>query len=190
MKNDKKRIFIGIDLSDAARKAAAAYIAELRTEFRAVKVGWERAEKLHITLKFLGDVEADRMESVIHEVRSSVKNLPHFDLKVENTGVFPNIRKPRIIWLGLSGGIDALSAIENQLSDNLQRLGFEKEARKFVPHLTIGRVRDADNASLLARTHSQKHFEPVGFNVSEISIFESKILPTGSVYKILERISI
>lgn len=106
-----KRIFTAIDLSDEARSEVSDYIEKLRGEFRGLRVGWERAEKLHLTLKFLGDLYETDLQNLIEAVEKAAKQISGFDLQISQTGAFPTKRNARILWLGLKDESDGLSTL-------------------------------------------------------------------------------
>lgn len=182
-----KRIFVAVDISDKARSAAAAYIENLRTEFREVRVGWERAEKLHLTMKFLGDCDERQIKELEKIVAESAAQLQRFTIQIAETGVFPNARNPRVLWIDAKDPAGNLVKIHEFLEADCWKIGFAREQRKFVPHLTIGRVREPNRARNLAEKHLQNKFEPVESAVSEIVIYESKLLPAGSVYSVVSK---
>jgi len=182
-----KRIFVAVDISEEARREAAAHIETLRNEFRAIRVGWDKPEKLHLTLKFLGDTDEKQLvelEKIAAEISAGITN---FKLRITDTGVFPNARSPRVLWIDVEDERSGLAKINNRLEADCEKIGFARERRAFVPHLTIGRVREPNKARELANKHLQNGFEPVGFMVSEIVIYESKLLPAGSVYSVVSK---
>ena len=176
-----KRIFIAADISDEARQWAASYIDGLRREFPKFRVGWERPEKLHLTLKFLGDVNEDRIEEVQQRVRDVSKAHKAFPMTLSGTGRFPPKGDPRILWFGANDGGE-LGAIASRIDRELGVLGFASEKRKFSPHLTIARLREPRSSSALAARHLENDFGPISFQITEIVIYESKLLPSGSIY--------
>jgi RNA 2',3'-cyclic 3'-phosphodiesterase len=182
-----KRIFVAVEISVEARRKVAAYIETLRNEFSKVRVGWDKVEKLHLTLKFLGDTDEKQvadLQKILNEISTNISN---FKLQISNTGVFPDTKKPRVLWIDVIDEPGSLAKINALLEIECEKIGFAKESRKFAPHLTIGRIREPNNAKELARKHLQNKFEPVEFEVSEIVIYESKLLPTGSIYSILSK---
>lgn len=182
-----KRIFAAIDISFEARRKVSEYIETLRGEFRNVRVGWDKAEKLHLTLKFLGDTTEKQLAELEKAVEKIALETAGFNLEIADTGIFPNARNPRVLWIDVKDKARNLSKINDLLETECEKIGFEKEKRKYVPHLTIGRVREPHAARDLARKHLENKFEPVGFAVSEIVIYESKLLPTGSVYSVVSK---
>lgn len=182
-----KRIFVAVDISDEARRKVSAYTETLRHDFRQVRVGWEKPEKLHLTLRFLGETSENQfgeLKSFVQKISSEITN---FGLKISETGVFPNAGNPRVLWIDIKDKDGNLAKINNLIETECERIGFDREKRKFVPHLTIGRVREPNRARDLGQKHLQNKFEPVEFEVSEIVIYESKLLATGSVYSVVSK---
>jgi 2'-5' RNA ligase len=181
------RVFVAVDISFEARRKAAAYIETLRSEFRQIRVGWDKPEKLHLTLKFLGDADEKQLTQ-LHEIVEKVSGeISLFKLRISETGVFPNARSARVLWIDVKDEAGNLARINDLLETECEKIGFAKEKRKFVPHLTIGRVREPYRAGELAKKHLENTFEPVEFEVSEIVIYESKLLPTGSIYSVVSK---
>jgi 2'-5' RNA ligase len=182
-----KRLFIGIDISDEARQIAAQRILELKESFHDVSVGWEKPEKLHITLKFLGRTEDSQLPKISKSIRQFARMRKPFRLTLTGHGVFPSLRNPRILWLGLNDIQQTLCTLAQSLIDEMAKLGFEPEKRQFKAHLTIARIKEPQKGAKLAETHSQMEYEPVEFRVGEIVLYESQLGPTGSVYTKLEQ---
>lgn len=181
----KKRIFVAIDISDEARLKASAYINFLRQQFPKVRVGWDKPEKLHLTMKFLGEIDGEQLENLQKAVKSATREVSPFKLQISETGVFPSSRNARILWLGVKGETGSLRKLNEVLERECERQGFAKEKRSFKAHLTIGRMKE--KSSELAETHLREKFEPVEFEVSELVIYQSELRPTGSVYSVVSR---
>lgn len=182
-----KRIFVAVDISDEARRMAAAYIETLRNEFRQIRVGWDKPEKLHLTLKFLGETSENQLAELRKIIKTISREISNFKLQIAETGVFPNARSARVLWIDVKDEAGNLAKINDLLEAECEKIGFAKEKRKFVPHLTVGRVRDSEKAGELAKKHLENKFEPAEFEISEIVIYESKLLPTGSVYSVVSK---
>jgi len=138
----KKRIFVAIDISDGARNTVANYIEDLRGEFSNARVGWERVEKLHLTIKFLGDIDSIQLQHLTEAVEKTARQFSKFNLQISQTGVFPPKRNARILWLGIDDEARNLQKINDILETECEKKGFVKESRKFKAHLTIGRLRE------------------------------------------------
>lgn len=178
----KRRIFVAVDISDEARRTVAGYISDVKSKFPNIKVGWDRPEKLHLTLKFLGDTDENQLEKLKEITGKIAGQITNYKLQISETGVFPSPRKARVLWLGVQGDIEELQKINSILETGCEKIGFKKENRIYKPHLTIGRIREPHKARNLAKTHLENKIEPVSFEVSEIVIYESKLQPTGSIY--------
>jgi 2'-5' RNA ligase len=183
------RLFFAVAPSPEARARAAARAASLREEFAPrLKVSWERAGKLHVTMKFLGDVTGDRVERLARAAgRAAARHAP-LALSLGGCGVFPSTNRPHALWLGLTGGADRLAALQRDLEAECAREGFAREARPFHPHITLARLRSTNaDARELARLHLAMGFEPVRFTVGEFVLMRSELGAGGSVYTPLTR---
>jgi len=179
---EMKRIFIAVDISDEARRLAAAHIDELRSGVKSLRVGWERPEKLHLTLKFLGDATNGQLERLNNAVEQAASQAGPFHLRTGKTGVFPSIGKARVLWLRLEDAGGELQRLYRILKTECEKAGFARETRDFKPHLTIARLREPGKSADLAAAHLRAQIEPVEFEVPEIVIYESRLAPTGSIY--------
>ena len=183
-----KRVFTAIDVSLEAKQKVFDYIETLRGKFSNVKVGWEKYEKLHLTLKFLGDIDEKQLKNLIAAVENTAQEIPNFNLQISETGVFPSPKDARIIWLGVKNEQGSLPKLNEILEAECAKIGFPKEKRNFKPHLTIARLRAPRYASELADTHLQKKIELIEFEVSQIAIYESELRPNGSIYKTIKNV--
>jgi 2'-5' RNA ligase len=185
-----KRLFVAVDISREAIHKVSNYIEELRNEFSTVRVGWEKAEKLHLTLKFLGDSDANQLQKLSEIVAEIAAQIPPFSLRIAETGVFPSTRKARILWIDVKDEKGSLTWINKILEKECAGIGFAEEHRIFKPHLTIGRLREPEKSKQLVERHLQKEFEPVDMEVAEILIYESRLHPAGSIYEKLTTVQL
>lgn len=167
------RLFIAALLPKEIREQLSNYIDSLRYQYDGVK--WEKSEKLHITLKFLGDLEQSKIDEISDLLLKLALGYSAFNLTLEELGGFPNLKKPRILYAGLSNNRQ-LSKFVNVLDEHLAELGFEKEGRKFIPHITIGRVKKAMNIQ------DSPEMLQSSFNSNEIGLIKSELHPGGSIY--------
>ena len=181
--NDQKRVFAAIDISDEARQRIAAYVDDLKRKMGNNAVKFESIDKLHITLKFLGDIDTNTLNRLTSAVRFIAGRYSPFTLEVAGTGVFPNAAKPRILWLGINA--EELSSIVNDINNACEPLGFEPDKRDYQPHLTIGRIRDGQRSAETVKYHLDHQFAPARSTVSQLSVYESQLLRTGSVYTLV-----
>ncbi|HKP68965.1 MAG TPA: RNA 2',3'-cyclic phosphodiesterase [Pyrinomonadaceae bacterium] len=186
-KTDLRRIFIAIELSDAARSECFDHVQRLRHKYPSANVGWERAEKLHITVKFLGPTTDDILEKLNAGLDEKVRTLGRGILRLSGPGIFPNKSRPRILWIGADDRDGLASKGQASVEEVCRSLGFEPDDRRFTPHITIGRVKDPQSAQDLVAGHLRAQIEPVEFEVDGLVVYESKLLPTGSVYSVISR---
>jgi len=147
------------------------------------KISVPRSEGMHVTLKFLGDVEEDSVIEIIGHLEESVSGFAPFDVKVAGTGAFPNPRNPRVFWVGLEDG-GFLGRIAGSIDESLSTMGFAKESRPFTPHITIARVKAPSGVD--RATGILKEFEGTQFGtylVKDIRLKKSTLTPTGSIYE-------
>ncbi|HEV2913333.1 MAG TPA: RNA 2',3'-cyclic phosphodiesterase [Pyrinomonadaceae bacterium] len=181
------RVFCALELPSQVRERAASHIADLRGSLPQLRVGWESPEKLHITVKFLGEIEPGRAAEVSSAAERAALGVRPFDLSIEGAGVFPPRGLARVLWLGVADTSSTLARLHSQLEDEYARLGFPIEDRPFNPHLTIARLRRPDGARELAALHREKGFAPAGFRVNSLVVLRSELGPGGSRYSELSR---
>jgi len=133
------RSFIAIELPDELRLGLGRLQASLKNQ---AGVKWVDPSGIHLTLKFLGGVDADRLGGITQAMEEAAAGISPFRLEVNGLGVFPSPRQVRVAWVGLRGDIDSLLRLQQRLETSLSRLGFTPESRPFTPHLTLARVRD------------------------------------------------
>lgn len=180
--SDRKRIFIAIDVAERLREDIGSYIADLRREFEELRVSWERKEKLHLTLKFLGDTEIKQIRAVEKITSEVAARFSPFELAISGVGVFSSPKNARVLWLGVQDISGHLKSLQSMIETRCCEIGFEAEKREFKPHLTIARIREPQKSIRLAEKHLRNGFESEKFLVSEIVVYESQLLPSGSQY--------
>jgi 2'-5' RNA ligase len=147
-------------------------------------------ENIHITLKFLGDTDEQQIDAIEQVMKESVATTPRFSIMLKGTGVFPNQQYIKVAWIGIIDG-ENLGRIKKSLEDKLTSLGFKKENREFSPHLTIGRVRTANNKDQLLKIigrYSETEFTTQ--EVEAIMLKKSELTPKGPIYTTLRTVSL
>lgn len=182
-----KRIFVAVDISEEARLEAARYIESLRRRFPNLRVGWDKPEKLHLTLKFLGETSDEQLAGLTKAVERAARETANFKLRIDGTGVFPSRRKARVLWLGVTDGRENLRKLNEALERECERAGFACETRDFKAHLTIARLREPEKSRNLVEAHLQENFAAIEFEVSEIVIYQSELSPQGSRYNVVSK---
>jgi 2'-5' RNA ligase len=181
------RVFLAVFPPAASQSLAGRAIEALRGPGDGVS--WVRPDNLHYTLRFLGELGQDGARRVREAADEAVKGLEAFDVTLGGAGAFPRAKGARVIWLGLTSGAEPFVAMAKRLETALARRGFEPEGRGFAPHLTLGRVREAERdwTDTLAALPSLAS-EPASRNeVRAISCVESKLSPKGSIYRVWHR---
>jgi len=184
------RAFIAIQLSDELKGHIGELQAELkRRAFGLDGLGWVRLEGIHLTLRFLGDIAEEQVETLGALLRDVAAGMKPFALEARGIGVFPNPRAPRVIWLGLHGApepMESLRRMQARVEDGVVGLGFSREPRKFTAHLTLARVRDRKSGAALAKVLEANQDRAVGsFIATSVRLIKSELRPTGAVYTTL-----
>lgn len=174
------RIFIAIELPAEIKNALAAIQNELRTA--RAEIGWTKVDNIHLTLKFLGEIESAKAPAITNACIQAAASVAPFLLEVKDLGVFPNLRQPRILWAGLAGALGELRILHQNIDRNLHHLGFEKDARAFKPHLTLGRVKSNKNLTALISKLGACKLPELSFQAKEIFVMQSQLQSGGAVY--------
>jgi len=182
------RTFIAIELDEAVVVALGELQSRLRREVRLSQVRWVRPEGIHLTLKFLGDVPADRVGQVGDALRRACDGFGPLSLTLADLGCFPNLRRPRVVWVGVQGDVDALGRLQASVEKHVAPLGFPTEKRRFSPHLTLGRVKRAtrSEAQQLGQQIEKMDVGTVGTMTAQaVRLMRSDLKPTGAEYTCL-----
>ena len=175
------RTFIAIEIP----KTVIYRIRELQDAIKAYgfKIRWVRAENIHLTLKFLGDIEEIKINEIAEAVSKTAEKHSPISLKAKGIGVFPGIKRPRVLWVGLAGQLEALVKLQTTLDENLIVFDFPKEKRPFKGHLTMGRIKDRIDVKKLGDAlMAFRRFESETFTAGQIILYKSELTPSGAVY--------
>ena len=147
-------------------------------------------EKLHITLKFLGDTEKEKIEDIKKIIKQSIKDIKPFKIKLANTGVFPNKNYIKVLWIGIKNPAELIK-ISEKINVNLAEIGFNVDKRKFSPHLTIARLKSAKNKDkILNILKKYENIEFCEFKVNSIKLMKSELTSKGPIYTTLKETKI
>ena len=184
------RAFIAIKLPEEIQEKLGSIQEKLRQSD--AHVSWVKPENIHLTLKFLGNINETQVPDIIAALEESAKSVSPFPLQIGYAGAFPNLRFPRVVWVGMSDDEhDSLKTFQADLESRLARLGFKKEKGRFQPHLTLGRVRSQKNRSNLLRAIESIINVWVGvITVDKICLVKSDLKPTGAEYTDIAEIEI
>jgi 2'-5' RNA ligase len=181
------RTFIGVALNDATRHK----LVRLQQQFSqsGSKVKWVEPENLHVTMLFLGEVDAREVLDVCKAVGRVTIKLPAFSMSVAGVGGFPNLRRPRTLWIGIDEGAQELIRLHDDMEGELLKLGcYRREDRQYTPHVTLGRVRGDDLTPELRDALAQHADWRAGtMNVNDVHVLSSELTAEGPVYTVLSR---
>lgn len=183
------RSFIAVELNEDIKNELKAVQDELKKIGLDVK--WVEINNIHLTLKFLGNINSDDLE----KFKGVIKNVPAifkpFEISLSALGIFPKVDFPRVIWVGLNKGKDELIKLSSYLEEELKRVGIASEERESIPHLTLGRVRSSKNKDKLKNYLNSAVFDFRNRQmIKEIILFQSRLSPKGASYTALGSFSL
>jgi 2'-5' RNA ligase len=182
---EKIRAFIAIELSGDVKRTLTRFQNKLKSGCQA-PVRWTDPEGTHLTLQFLGDIDSDFTGKVTAALAEAADGFHPFHLSVSGLGVFPDPKRVRVVWVGLTGDLEILGQLQKRIESALSPLGFPAEARPFIPHLTLGRVRDnarPDERQSLGQLVAKATVESdSGLEVDSVHLIKSQLTPQGPIY--------
>lgn len=182
---DQIRSFIAIELPESVKTGLKQVQDYLRSN-DPTGAKWVDPESIHLTLKFLGNVDADKVEAVTQAIQSASKNIGPFHLELKGLGAFPSLRRVQVVWVGITGDLDELLALQKQIEFYVSPLGFPTEKRGFTPHLTLARVRDMatpqDRQSLSELISRTEIGSNLTIHVSSVNLMRSQLTRAGAIY--------
>ncbi len=186
------RAFIAIDLPLEIKDHLGRIEEKLKAS--AADVKWVSPANIHLTLKFLGEIDAQKKASLIRIIEDTAKDKNAFSLRLSSAGAFPNIKYPRVIWIGIDEGSAEVLKIAEELEEKIEKIGIPKETREFSSHITIGRVKSG-----LHRLKLTEGIEEINKELGEkllelpagkITLFKSTLSPKGPAYEPLHETSL
>ena len=179
------RTFIAIDLPQLIQDSIEKQTARLHQTLGNQIIRWTLIQNMHLTLKFLGNIPATHVDFLKQMLTQMADSHSAFDLQVSSIGSFPNSKRPRILWLGILLPAELMS-MQKDVEDGASKLGYEKEARAFSPHLTLGRVRQSIHTNDLQKIRSTLETFQLGkipsARVDSVHLYQSDLNSEGSVY--------
>lgn len=179
------RVFVAVDIGDAVRREAARVVGALAMKLEAAKmppkVVWVKPAALHVTIRFLGEVEPDDVERLKPLLAPPIALAP-FDIAWRGIGTFPNNRHPRALWLGVINGAAQLAAIEAEISKRVAGAAVELDDRALFPHLTLGRVKMPGAGVDWPKVLQACEVRNATSHVDRVSLYQSKLSQYGPNY--------
>jgi 2'-5' RNA ligase len=161
------------------------HIQLLRSEVPDAAASWSRPENVHLTLKFFGNIDQDRIPNISAALSRAVSE--RFEIIVGGTGVFPKPSQARVLWIGVNDPSGKLTELQRRVEEECAVEGFEKENRAYRPHLSTARLRRPEGARELAEAHLRMGFASVEVPVEELVLFRSELSSKGSIYTSIAR---
>lgn len=186
MRVQQKRLFWAINLPDELKRKFFGIQSWLREVPADVK--WVEQHNLHLTVKFLGEVDAGLIDDITRAVEESVAGSGEFILEFADIGFFPGPQRPRVIWVGVRGEVQKFRLLHDRVEESMARLGFASEGARFSPHLTLGRLRSPRGARELvskARAIAGESGVIGRVRVAAVDLVESRLTRTGPLYSVL-----
>ena len=179
------RAFIALHISEQARQTLDRTVSEL-SDATGRQVRWVEPKGIHLTLKFLGNIPSSRATELVEAMEEHCRGHSQFSLGLSGLGMFPNRERPRVLWAGVGGDLDALASLQEAVETAMTGVGFQRERRPFRAHLTIGRVRDGATPRqrrTIGEAVSSATLMPVGsWQVGAVHLVQSTLTPQGAVY--------
>jgi 2'-5' RNA ligase len=176
------RTFIALPIPDDIKDSLQSAILQLKGKNHGVR--WVKPEGLHITLKFLGDIHEDLLGTLSVELDRAAQNHQTLKLSLSSCGAFPNVKRPRVVWVGLTGDMEKLSPLAANIDKMCIPYGIAAEKRPFSGHITLGRLKTPTMVDLAIDSVTGI------FNASEVMLYRSVLLPSGAQYTVLHRSSL
>lgn len=186
------RSFIAIELPKELKQELARLETQLKVD-RQPWVKWVKPDSIHLTLKFLGNIAVDTTAAITRIIEASVRGIKPFHLKVKELGVFPNLKRVQVAWVGISGDTDKLTRLQKHLESNLSPLGFAPESRPFTPHLTLARLNERaspDERQAFGQLIANTTFEAGDIEVKDVSLMRSQLTRAGAIYTRISLVSL
>jgi 2'-5' RNA ligase len=176
------RAFLAIVPSEDILQALSRLQEKLMREIGG-RISWTKPQGQHLTLKFFGDISTEDVKKICSTVKNRIASESALNLKIEKLGIFPDLRRPRVLWCGVTGDGEMLSFLQKQLDSDFAGIGFPCDDRPFRSHLTLGRIKDAHGLTGISEALNKHSAFAAGvFSCNELILFQSKLSPQGAVY--------
>lgn len=185
----KARLFWAVNLPGELKER----LVEVRRELLVpgLDAKWVEKENLHLTVVFLGDTDTNCINQMVAAVENSLRGMTPFTLEFAGPGFFPGSKNPKVLWLGVGGGLNNFRELHRRMQSALTPLGFPSESRPFSPHLTLARIRSPRECeALVRRVNCLPKIEISGVKVGSVDLMRSELLPKGPVYRTLAQVTL
>ncbi len=185
----KVRSFVAVNLSDEVRAALARVEDELRRA--GANVRWVPPKNFHLTLVFLGYVDQDKLGDLAAAIREAVSGIPPFDIEFAGVGGLPRPDRPRVVYVGVKDEGGVLAKLNEKIADALAPFGVKQEDRRYVPHMTLGRVASPKNLAPLVEACSRQEGQSFGIlHVGSVELMLSDLQSGGPIYSVAAKVEL
>ncbi len=175
------RTFLAIDLPEEIKIQIENIQNRLKTALRGIR--WTRPEGIHLTLKFFGNISENQIYNISGIVEKDTVSIRPFTLNISTLGIFPNSKRPRVLWLGIGGSVEILLNLQKEIERDLESIGFKRENRTFKAHLTLGRVKSPKDAKGLSEIiENERVYDTGSFCAGGVTLLKSDLTPQGAIY--------
>jgi len=182
------RSFIAIELPQDVKRALNR-IELIMKQGGHTGIKWVNPEGIHITLKFLGNISIKQITAINEAIKEAAQGFSPFRLEIAGVGAFPDLRQPRVLWVAINGDVNRLTELQQKLDSLLVSCNFHKEARKFVPHLTLARIKDSvlpeQRRNIGTSIKPLRINAGISFDVQTVSLMRSQLTSRGAIYSCL-----
>ena len=181
LKDKSIRVFLALPLAPLFQTHVEPLISQGRKRFPSIR--WANPAEIHLTLHFFGSIDLKSIENINRAVEPLVSNTKELTVYLSGLGGFPNLRRPRVVWLGIQGEINRLECLRSEIEEKLGKIGFPSEKRDFLPHLTLARIKvQQGDLNLKTLIFKNTPARPV----KEIVLFQSHLGPLGARYETIK----
>lgn len=179
------RCFVAIEIPKTIQNHLISIQDELRKKIK--QASWVKPGNVHLTLKFLGEVNPSHIETIGQTIQQVAVNHSAFSMLIGGMGAFPNLTHPRVIWVGVKVGVTEISALARDINVELSRCGYPFDEKKFNPHLTLARLKSRVNLRPFVDVFRQyDEIDGAKMTVNEIVLVQSQLYPTGAIHTLLK----
>lgn len=181
------RLFLAFSLSTQIKKNIASWRKNLKNKPGWDRVRWEAFSKMHLTLKFMGETDKKLIPALTERLSGVVSFFEPYEVEFKGTGVFPSEKRPRVFWVACHDRENYTCSLKNRIDFSLETIGFKTEKRKFVPHITLARLRYCKKADKMARFFLNTDICAGKMKVRELNLYQSILKPSGAEHKVIKR---
>ena len=182
------RLFIALKIEDDIKQKFNAIINDFKTKGGNIK--WVDTRNMHITLKFLGNTDSNLVENISHLMEKSVSGFNLIQSDFTMLGGFPNLRKPKVIWVDLEKNRNQIIELANKIHDALEDLQINHSEKEFKPHLTLGRVKSYEELQNLTDYLATYKFETIASSFNKVQLIQSTLTQRGPLYKTIKEVTL